>query len=398
MSEKKILVLSEVFYPESFVFNDLVLAWKKKGFQVDVLTRVPSYPMGKIFRRYQNKVFQQDTWNDITIYRIGIVKGYADYKVLKILNYLLNTILFRYYIKRIGKKHTHIFICQTGPLLYASAALLMKKKYNIPFSIWTFDIWPEAVWAYGIPRWNFFESPIKLFVKKVYTEAENIMVSSKNFARRINSHLAIPKNIEYVPNWTLLETQTTNTKVILQGNIKFTFAGNIGKFQNLENVIKGFHLFAQNNTKCFLHIIGDGSNYQTVKKLVDKLQIANVILHGRKLSNEMSPYFNASDILLVSLSDTPVGTLTMPGKVQTYISMGKPIFGIISGETKQFIEEYKIGWTAPPNDIQQIALVFDTIAKTPKELTEKIVENVKNTNGLFDKKRIIEEITTILFH
>ena len=51
---KNILIVSECFFPEEFIINDLAVAWKNKGYAVDVLTLVPSYPMGKVFDGYKN--------------------------------------------------------------------------------------------------------------------------------------------------------------------------------------------------------------------------------------------------------------------------------------------------------------------------------------------------------
>ena len=38
---KKILIVTECFYPEEFKINDIAFAWKSKGYEVDVLTLVP---------------------------------------------------------------------------------------------------------------------------------------------------------------------------------------------------------------------------------------------------------------------------------------------------------------------------------------------------------------------
>ena len=53
---KKVLVLGEAFYPEDFLINDLVKEWEKDGYQFEVLTRAPSYPFGKVYAGYKNKV------------------------------------------------------------------------------------------------------------------------------------------------------------------------------------------------------------------------------------------------------------------------------------------------------------------------------------------------------
>lgn len=60
---KKVLVLGEAFYPEDFLINDLVREWEKDGYQFEVLTRAPSYPFGKVYEGYKNKIYQTTCFN-----------------------------------------------------------------------------------------------------------------------------------------------------------------------------------------------------------------------------------------------------------------------------------------------------------------------------------------------
>ena len=87
MKKNKILIVTEVFYPEEFNINDLALSWQEKGFEINVLTLVPSYPENTIVDGYKNKLFQKEKWRDITIFRIKTVKGCRTSVSKKILKY-----------------------------------------------------------------------------------------------------------------------------------------------------------------------------------------------------------------------------------------------------------------------------------------------------------------------
>ena len=50
----KILVISAYFYPEQFKSTDIALNLKKNGAEVTVLTGLPNYPEGKIYKNYSN--------------------------------------------------------------------------------------------------------------------------------------------------------------------------------------------------------------------------------------------------------------------------------------------------------------------------------------------------------
>ena len=60
IKNKKILIVTECFYPEEFKINDISLLWKDKGYDIDVLTLVPTYPFGKVFPNFKNTFFQKD--------------------------------------------------------------------------------------------------------------------------------------------------------------------------------------------------------------------------------------------------------------------------------------------------------------------------------------------------
>ena len=86
--KKKILIVTEVFYPEEFKINDVALAWVARGYDIDVLTLTPTYPLGKVFSGYKNWFFRRDDFNNIKIFRLRAVSGYKNSKTKKIWKYI----------------------------------------------------------------------------------------------------------------------------------------------------------------------------------------------------------------------------------------------------------------------------------------------------------------------
>ena len=50
----------------------------KKGLDIDVITLVPTYPVGKVFSGYKNRLFKKDKYKKINIYRVYAVTGYRE--------------------------------------------------------------------------------------------------------------------------------------------------------------------------------------------------------------------------------------------------------------------------------------------------------------------------------
>jgi len=57
----------------------------------------------------------------------------------------------------------------------------------------------------------------------------------------------------------------------------------------------------------------------------------------------MPSFYAHADALLVSLKKDPVFSLTIPGKVQSYLMAGVPILGMLDGEGAQVISDSKAG-------------------------------------------------------
>ena len=62
-----------------------------------------------------------------------------------------------------------------------------------------------------------------------------------------------------------------------------------------------------------------------------------------------------ADAMLVTLKADEILSLTLPGKVQSYMAVGKPIIGAINGETKSIIEDAKCGYCGKAEDAEELA-------------------------------------------
>jgi glycosyltransferase involved in cell wall biosynthesis len=394
---KKTLVITEVFYPEDFVINDLVAHWAASGKEIEVLTRVPSYPKGVVFDGFKNSLYQKSQFHGVKVHHIPFVRGYQKSGVKKILNYI-NYIFFSFWFLLFkGSRYDRIFIYQTGPLSNAFSATCLKWMFNWKIIIWTQDLWPETVYAYGVKETRLSRFFLNRLVKFIYKRSDEIFVSCKGFIPKIERYVH-NKSYHWIPNWTLVEAGSIND-VTFQEGFNFTFAGNIGKVQNLENLVVGFHQVIESFPNAYFNIIGDGSNLDVLKKMVADRNINNVIFHGRKTLDAMPDYFAASDVLVLSLIDSPIYEIMIPSKFQAYLNARKPIFSIVSGELNNLVEEYEIGITASPNNLHSIAIGFKSFLQMTESNKSKMTERCAELESkYFDKKKTMDELTNITFN
>lgn len=392
---KKLLILCEAFYPEDFIINDLASYWAEKGYAMEVLTRAPSYPYGKVYAGYKNKLYQQTDFKGVKIHRFPIIPGYQKSSFIKVLNYL-NFVFFSLIILlAIGRRFDRIFIYQTGPLTQAIAGVVAKKIYKSKLIIWTQDLWPDSVFAYGFRKTKLLKYFLNKLVRFVYKNCDEIIVSCEGFIQKLNEF--VPGNqINYIPNWPIIDDYNLKN-VDLNKGFNFTFTGNVGKMQNLENVIHGFNLFQKNKPEVYLNIVGDGSNLIYLKELVAQNGISNVVFTGRKPVEDMPSYYNESDVLLLSLIDEPIYEITIPSKFQTYLTASKPVFAIMKGELRNLVIKHQIGEVADPSDINDIAAGFERLFFKDKEMLIKMSLNSQSLlKSDFSKAENMDKISRFI--
>jgi glycosyltransferase involved in cell wall biosynthesis len=400
LNKKRILIVTECFYPEEFKVNDIALSWKKSGYDVDVLTLIPTYPFGEVHKGYRNRFFQKSKYHDINIIRIFAVTGYRDNKFKKILKYI-NFMIFGSIIAIfIGRRYDYVFGFNLGSLTDMFPAILIRKLYKKPTMLWVQDIWPDSVYAYGFKKTKTLSVLLESFVRFIFHNVSAVAFSSKGFESKLKRYTFKGLSLKYAPNWADdLDMDFDHNFFTLSkaSKVHFTFAGNVGKLQNLENIIKAFSLLSDKyKKKSQLNIIGDGSNLVNLKKISNNN--INIIFHGKKLRKEMIMFYRASDFLIVSLIDEPIFSLTVPAKTQTYIAAEKPIFAAIKGEVADIVSDNNLGICVDPSSPTLIKKAFEKCIGMSKDERSKFTTNNKKLlKTIFNKENIINNLSRQLF-
>jgi glycosyltransferase involved in cell wall biosynthesis len=399
LNSKSILIVTEFFYPEEFKINDIALYWVKKGFKVDVLTLTPTYPIGKIFDGYKNSILRKDNFQGIRIYRIRAISGYQKNLFKKILKYLNFMMIGSIVGICIGRRYDYIFGFNVSALTSMVPAYTIRKLYKKPLMLWVQDLWPDSVYAYGFKKTKILSYILDRFVKAIYQNISAIAISGKGFESKLKPYVKSNLTFNYLPNWAdELNISEKGIKLSQDEKVHFTFAGNIGKVQNLEKIIEAFFgLPESSQKKSQLNIIGDGSNLEYLKDLSSNNE--KIVFHGKIKRSDMSKYYKSSDFLIVSLVDKPIFDVIVPAKIQTYIAAKKPILAVIKGDAAEIIDENNLGLSVDPSNIP---LIQEAMEKCINMSTEDKASFTKNSERilqtLFNKDTILNKITNILIN
>ena len=123
------------------------------------------------------------------------------------------------------------------------------------------------------------------------------------------------------------------------------------------------------------YIVDSDSELDNIKKLATELKTDNVIFCGQRPLVDMHKLYKIADAMLVSLEDKPYANMTIPGKVQSYMAVCKPVIGAINGSCANFIKNNDIGYACPSGDCETLANLIKNLDL--KEL-QKICEHSKD--------------------
>jgi colanic acid biosynthesis glycosyl transferase WcaI len=382
----RLLVVSQYFWPENFRINDLVAEFVKRGHQVTVLTGLPNYPDGKVFDQFKADPVHYSKYEGAEIVRVPLVaRGRGGIRLL--LNYLsfAASASFIGLWKLRGRQFDVIFTCQLSPVTVGLPAAVMRTVKRAPMAFWVLDLWPESLQAVGVVRSKKVLQVVGSLVSFIYKRCDLILAQSKSFIPQIQKYAAKGCRIEYFPSWAESVFHEKHSlpadEVPLKlGSFNVMFAGNIGDAQDFSAI-----LAAAENLKSHAHIrwliVGDGRMAHWVADEIRRRNLQDcVLMLGRYTVDRMPSFFKHADVLLVSLKDEPIFSMTIPGKLQSYLAAGIPVVAMLNGEGAELIVSSRSGVTCAAGDHNGLSEAVLKLFEMPSKEREALGQNGLNAS------------------
>ena len=390
--KQKILFICQNFWPENFRSTDVVNNLVNSGYQVEVLTSNPNYPEGKIYNNYSWYNFKSEVYKKkFLIHRVPTIpRGKSNY-LLIFFNYLAFIIFGTIFglIKLKNKKFNYILVFASSPIFQVYIGFIIKFFRKIKLITWVQDLWPENLIALNIIKNKILINLINYFTNQIYRFNDILIAQSKSFQNILIKRSN--KKVFYIPNYAEIFNKKVFKKKI---NKKFTivYGGNIGKAQKLLTLLKSAKKLKFND-KVNIKIFGDGIELEKLKKYKKENNLKHVTLYGKVSKNKILKEFVNSDALFLCLAKDKFLNFTIPAKLQSYYSIGKPIIASASGETKKIILSSKAGFCSPP---ENEVLLYKNILKLIK-LKKNNLKKLGINSKKYYKKNFSKEIITNLF-
>ena len=337
-SQKKILVVTQHFWPENFRINDIVEGFLQDGIAVDVLCGLPNYPKGEWFPGYSAAGPFEEEWHGARLYRCKEVPRRGNTSVNIFLNYVSWPWYAAHALHRLPGGYDAVFCFNTSPVLMCWPAIRYAKKQHIPFTNYVLDIWPENLYSVLNVKNKALRAIAQGVSDALYKKADRLIAMSEPLQQRLCQRTGMPpQKIAVIPQYCEDFYAVPQPDAALQaqfgGRFNLVFTGTFTPAQSLETVITAVQ-DARSRGADMLHLllVGDGMSRAALEAKVKELHAEDAVtFYGSVPATDIPKFTALADALIVCLSDSPDLGLTVPAKVASYMAAGKPVLASMDG-------------------------------------------------------------------
>ncbi|WP_411369054.1 glycosyltransferase family 4 protein [Pseudidiomarina salilacus] len=398
---KRIIFLSQLFDPE-YSIKGLALCQhlKSQGYEVEVVTTFPSYPTGKIFDGFRNRLKNTEFEGDIKVTRLWSYVTDRKGKLSRAINY------FSFFLT----SFSYLLFCKKADVIYAYhpqittgvSAGFIKYIRRTPFITDIQDLWPESLIVEGASADSLVSRVIRRMVNFSLRNASKIVVLSNGFKNYLVEHRVEESKINVIYNWCpeekrYLEVTPESSSERDKEQKTFLYTGNHGPLQSLEHVVKAFALVPPELAQFIL--VGQGTEKSKLQALVKDLNIQNVTFKDFVSPQELVGLVRDADVMVCHLRNDPLFDITIPSKVQAYLCSGKPILIATGDEASELVKRAKAGLSAESENAESIACTIkrftnmseDELNQMGRSGQEFYRRELQQSHGFQSVTRAIEE-------
>lgn len=402
----KIIIISQHFPPEpgsaAIRMYELAEYLVKNGHKVTVITPFPNYPQGIIYKKYRGKFYMKERLGNLTIIRTFVYASPKRREFIHGLLYYLSFALTSIFGAFTILKHELIYV-YSPPYFLGLSAYIIGKIFNIPYVLEINDLWPKSAIDMGIIKNRLIIKLARKIEKFIYQKAKKIFVYSNRMRQEIIKTGITEGKIEIHPLWidtnSFKPDKTSYNSIREQYGLSEKFivmyAGNMGVAQGLHYVIECAKILRKID-KIFFVLIGEGIEKAKLVHQTKRYRLKNILFIPQQPIEIIPRFLSAADVLLVHLNKAPSRLGTIPAKILSYMSCGRPIISGVEGETADLITKSNCGINIEPQNPEAMARAIMYLYNN-QHLRAQLGENARNyAIKYFDKNKLLKNLENCL--
>lgn len=345
----RVMLMIHSYWPENSPpqrrWTTLIREFRKSGWDVDVVTPVAHFPVGKRtlpvdvagrpFRGQKGPLGER-------IKRVPFLPHSGHLHVARLLDQLFSAAMS--VPAGLMWRKADVIVVTAPSLPIMVAGYVVSQLRRVPLIVEMRDAWPDLARDARIVKGS-VKSLVERVVEAIQVRADMVVAVTEGFAETLR--IRGVENIVTISNGLDLDSVPVFDPPASEREVFHAlYLGNHGESQRLDVVVRASALVGPS---MHLHLVGHGSQRPSLMELAKRIN-APVTFHDSMHGQEVLDQYKQADTCIVSLRDDWKSfEATVPSKTYEVMSIGRHVTAVVRGEAARIVNEARCGdvvaWT-----------------------------------------------------
>jgi glycosyltransferase involved in cell wall biosynthesis len=372
----KLLILTQYYPPEVGApqnrLSDFAQRMVAFGHEVTVVTAMPNYPTGSVFREWRGKVIGQERIDGVHVLRswiLGPGRGSTLRQLISYGSFLLSAGLTAPFRSR----GADVVLWESPPLFLTPTASILARRHRARIAMNVSDLWPQSAVDLGMLRSSSLQRFFRWWERRSYKTADLVLGQTEHIVAGV-SEVCPETPVGLFPNGVDIDffqprerdEQLIATLGIRRGARIVGYIGTFGRAQALEQVLEAADRLRDRDDVVFL-LMGDGPRALAIQRSANERGLKNVVYQPPQPRENMPSILSVLDLALVPLADRPIFDGARPSKMFELFAAEVPTIFCGRGEGAELARAAG-ALVVPPEQPEQLAAEMSAALDQPREL------------------------------
>lgn len=380
----RITILTQYYPPEHGApqnrLHDLAKRLVASGDEVIVMTAMPNYPRGEIFREYRGKLSSSEEIDGVKVVRSWIFASKSKGTIAQLAVYF--SFVFSSLIVGLFKlRKTDFLVVESPPLFLGFTAIFLKFAKGAKLVTNISDLWPESAVQLGIIGPGPVLSALEWFERFLYKSSTLVTCQTEGIVDGVKKSLHTADTLLF-PNgvdtemFSIRERNATIAEELAIPDKAFVvgYGGNHGRSQALSQLLKAAEILRESRGDIFFLLCGDGPEKAELLIEAEKMNLDNLKFVDSQPREKMADIQSVWDVALVPLKDIALFEGARPSKMFELMAGGIPFIFCGKGEGADIAVESGCAVSVPPENPAKLADAILKLANLAKKERSKMGE------------------------
>lgn len=359
---KRLLLVHRYFWPDVPTYARMLrfigAHLSQEGHQVSVFSGPISY----------NGVYdgpprpRSEVVEGIRVHRVALPSDSKSNPAVRATSLVVFAIRLIAHVVRHRSAYDLVTVTTIPPVVMGVAARIIQRLTGIPYLYHCMDLYPEVAVISGMARNRWLVRLAKQLDTRTCRNAAAVVVLSHDMRATLERRGLDCPNVTVLNNFEVLEENTADVESVIPSDarkFRVLFAGNIGRFQGLENLVTVAHRLAAEFPHVEFVFMGAGSSVPALKGQAGSLVGKTVQFVDHQPVEVAARAMEDCQLAVVSLRPR-IHEVAYPSKTSMYLTAGCRLVAIVESDSDLagLIHDEELGVTCPPGDVDTLTEVI----------------------------------------